>query len=466
MGCFLACFGSSKDRQRRKRANNVCFDGPHPADRFTLKQSTPSLRKDNFEKPVSVIPDSRDKPQDQVSLCDRVYPGNKWSSRTSKKVTFDSNIRTYERISFDEAPEFLAEDEEEVEKGIRIADSTKPKQLPESEIGSTLSSLGSYPLNHRYQNYRESDDEYEQLGDEESDLEADHAENEDHNDEELYEDYDDKNHHRGDVGWELSPKSCMDNVENEDPMPDYRSWDQETDAFRFNHNARDRTSFVQSVLNPVENKAQWRAAKAKGTPPLLKQQKENSNTFEKPTISFSNDRSLKKSSMKMQSKLDELKNDQEIAVDASLSNWLVSSYKSPIKNTKTTTLDEAVVSKTSSAMLHGSNSLRTEEERPNLGALTAEVPKQLSLSSSPQRSPSRNHANMDIPGTVGAHWNDRTPVRDPGSASSFKGMPNTTSKYKEDKRVNWHSTPFETRLERALSRGAAVKSYCKKQDAL
>lgn len=25
----------------------------------------------------------------------------------------------------------------------------------------------------------------------------------------------------------------------------------------------------------------------------------------------------------------------------------------------------------------------------------------------------------------------------------------------QDKRVNWHSTPFETRLERALNRGAA-----------
>lgn len=25
----------------------------------------------------------------------------------------------------------------------------------------------------------------------------------------------------------------------------------------------------------------------------------------------------------------------------------------------------------------------------------------------------------------------------------------------QDKRVNWHSTPFETRLDRALNRGAA-----------
>ncbi|KAI9072669.1 hypothetical protein K1719_045370 [Acacia pycnantha] len=31
------------------------------------------------------------------------------------------------------------------------------------------------------------------------------------------------------------------------------------------------------------------------------------------------------------------------------------------------------------------------------------------------------------------------------------GIPNTTNKYKEDKKVNWHATPFEVRLERALS---------------
>ncbi|CAI9768188.1 unnamed protein product [Fraxinus pennsylvanica] len=40
------------------------------------------------------------------------------------------------------------------------------------------------------------------------------------------------------------------------------------------------------------------------------------------------------------------------------------------------------------------------------------------------------------------------------SVSSYKGIPNTTSKYLEDKRVNWHSTPFEVRLEKALDRGA------------
>ncbi|KAH7845489.1 hypothetical protein Vadar_002821 [Vaccinium darrowii] len=42
--------------------------------------------------------------------------------------------------------------------------------------------------------------------------------------------------------------------------------------------------------------------------------------------------------------------------------------------------------------------------------------------------------------------------KDFGSLSSYKGIPNTTSKFREDKKVNWHSPPFETRLERALNR--------------
>ncbi|KAK7292394.1 hypothetical protein RIF29_08172 [Crotalaria pallida] len=36
------------------------------------------------------------------------------------------------------------------------------------------------------------------------------------------------------------------------------------------------------------------------------------------------------------------------------------------------------------------------------------------------------------------------------SIREFPGIPNTTTKYSEDKRVIWHSTPFETRLQKAL----------------
>ncbi|KAG2719280.1 hypothetical protein I3760_03G260700 [Carya illinoinensis] len=102
-------------------------------------------------------------------------------------------------------------------------------------------------------------------------------------------------------------------------------------------------------------------------------------------------------------------------------------------------------------MLQGSNSSGYQDDRPILGALTVEELKQFSAPSSPRRSPSQSPDEMPIIGTVGTYWSHNTvPAKDSGSASSYKGIPNTTSKYREDKRVNWHSTPFETRLDRAL----------------
>ncbi|KAL7587486.1 hypothetical protein Lser_V15G36856 [Lactuca serriola] len=44
------------------------------------------------------------------------------------------------------------------------------------------------------------------------------------------------------------------------------------------------------------------------------------------------------------------------------------------------------------------------------------------------------------------HWNP-----DKVSWWDGNGIPNTTNKYKEDQKVSWHATPFEERLEKALS---------------
>ncbi|KAL4569974.1 hypothetical protein LXL04_025623 [Taraxacum kok-saghyz] len=59
-----------------------------------------------------------------------------------------------------------------------------------------------------------------------------------------------------------------------------------------------------------------------------------------------------------------------------------------------------------------------------------------------------------ILGTVAAHWNADAAA----AAASFppkwwdgNGIPNSTHKYNEDQKVSWHATPFEERLEKALS---------------
>ncbi|XP_061349690.1 protein JASON-like [Gastrolobium bilobum] len=61
-------------------------------------------------------------------------------------------------------------------------------------------------------------------------------------------------------------------------------------------------------------------------------------------------------------------------------------------------------------------------------------------------------ADRPIIGMVAAHWNeDEDSHVPPPKWWDGNGIPNSTTKYKEDQKVNWHATPFEERLEKALS---------------
>ncbi|XP_020970739.1 uncharacterized protein LOC107624165 isoform X3 [Arachis ipaensis] len=257
--------------------------------------------------------------------------------------------------------------------------------------------------------------------------------------------------------------------------------------FGVNPNARDRSAYVHPVLNPVENLTQWKSVKAKRTVSSpLKPQKENyvSPNHESPRIAIaaaeqsvkevsfhlnsktdspkklsqeiSVDESVKEVSFHLNSKTDSPKKlSQEISVDASLSNWLATSSETSTPMNKGSSVSlNSVTTPERSTVSQGSNSVISHDDRPILGALTLEEIKQFSATSSPRKSPSRSPDEMPIIGTVGTYWNF---AEEASTASSFKGIPNTTSKYREDKKVNWHSTPFETRLEKALNRGAATK---------
>ncbi|KAK9663897.1 hypothetical protein RND81_14G004900 [Saponaria officinalis] len=57
-----------------------------------------------------------------------------------------------------------------------------------------------------------------------------------------------------------------------------------------------------------------------------------------------------------------------------------------------------------------------------------------------------------IIGLVAAHWNEQEDTPHvPPKWWDGNGIPNSTTKYKEDQKVRWHATPFEERLEKALS---------------
>ncbi|KAL5561977.1 hypothetical protein UlMin_031724 [Ulmus minor] len=408
MGCFLACFGTNKDQKRRKHRH---YRVQPPAQRSASSkpvQFAVSSSEGESKNPISLVSEARVKPEEPHNCS------------TRKKVTFDSNVKAYEPVSTQE-PSDVSPENEEVEKNKKEEILAKVScSKSSSEDSSITSSLGSYPPNHRYQNCRDSDDEDEELEFEDSDL-------------------DDEDEDDGEIEYEddlVEPKREAFSEEVNSPMRVCDLPEREV-PIGLNRNARDRSAYVHSVLNPVENLTQWKAVKAKGKQ-TTKPQKENLKLDQEPRISFSSEPKIEQPT----------KPKQEIAVDASLSNWLVSPETTPVKKTSSFAFNTLSPSQ-------GSNSARSNEDRPILGALTVEEIRQFSASSSPRKSPSRSPDEVPIIGTVGTHWSDK----DSGSASSFKGIPNSTSKYREDRKVNWHSTPFETRLERALNTGTAADAY-------
>ncbi|KAF7120687.1 hypothetical protein RHSIM_Rhsim13G0039200 [Rhododendron simsii] len=377
MGCFLACFGSLKDRRKpRSQIKNKVL--PRHQQRHEIQrppQSTLYIEQEISAKPTNLISGVPYKLEEQLSLS------------TRKKVTFDTNVKAYEPVSVHESAESLPDNDKDVEKQKGDSSGKSGLSYSQSEDDSTNSSVRSYPPNHRTEM--------------------------------------------------LSTQAFME--------------EEEVKKTGSNRNARDRSVYVHPVLNPVENLAQWKAVKSKGPPQPLNPQKENLKLEqEAPRSSFSSEPILKHPSFSFKSKSDQPKREnQEIAVDASLSNWLVTSETTPTKKTRPSGLEPISQEQSIS---QGSNSVVSLDDRPILGALTVEEIKQFSASNSPRRSPSRSPDEMAIIGTVGTYWKHKEGGNDSGSFSSYKGIPNTTSKYREDKKVNWHSTPFETRLERALNR--------------
>uniref|UniRef100_A0A7N0TPQ1 Protein JASON n=1 Tax=Kalanchoe fedtschenkoi TaxID=63787 RepID=A0A7N0TPQ1_KALFE len=380
------------------------------------------------------------------SLVSRERSPDKSSSGGKKKVSFNSVVKTYEAVAatrevFDEV--LGREEFSEKEKTEASAKSNKSNSL--SEAGSNTSSLGSYPQNHRYQNCRESDDEEDELDYEESDMAVDEDDGDLEEDECSDGDVLTDSFFSMESTGRISPRDRI--------SPEIISQEKKSGVTDSNHDIRGRDAYDQSVLNPVENLSQWKALKARGKPPL-QPQKENSalDLQELPVISFSSEPNFNPAAS-FKSKLAHPEHQkQQMAVDASLSNWLMS--PEPINKSKPSPVafQNAIPQQT---MSQGSYSPKSLDDRPILGALTVEELRLMSRTSSPRRSPTKSPDDMAIIGSVGSYWSHEESDKDSGSVSSYKGIPNTTSKYREDKRVNWHSTPFEARLEKALNQGSA-----------
>ncbi|KAL8506901.1 hypothetical protein ACS0TY_017697 [Phlomoides rotata] len=99
---------------------------------------------------------------------------------------------------------------------------------------------------------------------------------------------------------------------------------------------------------------------------------------------------------------------------------------------------------------HLSESLKPDEDASTDG-VSADIDGKHSLESSGKVNFVKTPGDRPILGMVAAHWNDEEEARISPKWWDGNGIPNSTTKYKEDQKVSWHATPFEERLEKALS---------------
>ncbi|CAJ1899887.1 unnamed protein product [Sphenostylis stenocarpa] len=368
MGCFLHCFGSSTSTKLKRKAHHHHRNA-----------------RDRFERPTvcSVQDYSQMVVISTASQEVQAKPLEKLKVSPKKKVTFDVNVKTYEP---DEVVDFQQEKREE--KRPLVEKLSQTKSYSEESL---VTSAGSYPTNHRYHYCTCSDDEDGAWEDWDSDL-TDEDEG-DGCDSDMGEEYDEVGEDFEDgIVYSRSKNGVNQGIfeEVESPIPMH---DKDVKSIGLNPNVRDRSMYVHSVLNPVENLTQWKAVKAKRAPPPLVSQKENLVLNQESRAAFGAESPKKLNG--------------EIAVDASLSNWLTSSETTPVGKG----LYEGTPERSSS---EGSNSVVSYEDRPILGALTVEELKQFSASCSARKS---SRDEMPIMGMVGSYWNCGGNAPDSSSAN-------------------------------------------------
>lgn len=341
---------------------------------------------------------------------------------SKKKVTFDLNVKTYEDVLIHEDPDHSSKDNKEDEVII--------EEKPEKGDGESLPMSGASLLNHRYQNCEDSDedddiDHGEEEEDEEEDYEDCDLDEEDNNVVNIEENKEESNASFLSLLMEKE-QQCIQEFNS----PKYRSVSPDRQPpLLAKGTARDRSHYVHPVLNPVENLTRWRKVKLRAAP-SKNQKKENINSDIEEKINFSPEPTFKVKKFQNLSSSNPRTNypaEHDITLDASLSNWLVS-------------LDNSDNERPRQSKSHFSKSSVGQEKRPPLGVLTVEDIKQSYVTSSPRRSPSRSRDEIPIVGTGGSCWSWKNQRSDSGSScqsgSTIKGIPNTTSTYREGCQVS------------------------------
>lgn len=336
-----------------------------------------------------------------------------------KRVTFDLNVEAESSTKKVNSSlvENNEEQKEETAKLELIVDFTAPSKVPS--------------FNHRYQDCRHSVDEYDDVGlqasdlgeDDNGDVEDTHREVEEESSESLFSLSIDSRKHGFDA--EIGEKEVSS------AMPVRNFSDKEVKSTGSCQNARDRSQYVNSVLNPIENLTQWKEVQERQVPPPLKRQgKENTSLELAMNIPVSAEPIFKMSNTNVKPKSSDLKPAEHvIGVDTSLSSWLIESETTPKSKVSNSSVGTSRSEKANSPA-------KSHKDKPILvGAWTVEELKQFSASSSPRRLRSQSPDETPIIGTVGSYWIRTGQDMDSDSSSSCGGMSITMRKDKQTTEV-------------------------------
>ncbi|KAJ1298879.1 hypothetical protein BS78_01G487600 [Paspalum vaginatum] len=384
MGCFLGCFGGAKERRRRRKRSPA--QSPNGRTR-AVPRVTPKKVDLDGEAVSAAAPllatllELRDSTDD---MCLAVV---------KKKVTFDPNITTYEAAPIPEDDGEGADPEEHGASGEK-----------EWMLTPECAKSEAFPLNHRYSNCADSDNdsEYEDAEEEEYDeFEDDDVEDaeEDGLDECAIDDDDDDEHGLLGIG-----RSEEEACESLFLLPFGKTSSKETGAQVVAPGVA--AAEPPAVLNSVENLANWKEAKPRAA--KSSSDKENATQGQENRMGLLGEpaaaarKKEERPAVSDYSYTPSTPSKQEASVDASLSTWLGSSGTPESNSVR-------------------SYSPISREDRPILGALTVEDIKISSANSSPRRSRSPSPSPDDVPilGTVGAYWNCSAKGADPVTRGGF-----------------------------------------------
>ncbi|KAH7839801.1 hypothetical protein Vadar_009077 [Vaccinium darrowii] len=349
MGYCLPCFCSSK---YRKSLDKTHVTSPGYQRHGTCETQQPiKATWQEVEKKIEPTKANRQEVEKKIELI--IDSGNKHEEQLDghiirKKVTFDLNAKTHEEFQIQEIKNGSVELENGKEKGSKTQAVVVHESQTQSD--SSMSSVFTYPPSHRYHNCTGRDDDGESEAIEL--LESDSDDNQE-----------------SDSLFSISIESRkqvslseIDEKEVNSPIPIRGSPDHyKLKSIGLNQNEGRKD--LESVLNPVENLTQWRAKKsAKPPTPLKDQEKENINVEKVLTVPFGEEPHSKFSNRDSKQRFNHSKYDlDDIAVDTSLSSWLVESETTSIsKNSPNNSVGNSP---------RRVNSSRSYEGRAILGAL-------------------------------------------------------------------------------------------------